>query len=537
MMLKPYATKSSEESKSDMDCSFRTTFASLAVAGTLSCLCTSMAVAQEELPKRAVWKPWQRDISQFDADLRKVVGEAQIPEEESLKKRIEEKSGGLEVITDGYGGVVDFDAAQGTVQYLANDRFASMNIEWEFALANDTKIYWNKSTKLIPKITHAAKDRNQDSEQPLFAIRITKTDAGPFQAGDRVRLKASIDDFSRFRKDYTRATGLVAIYYLEDAPNPVFSLRLDEAEVTLIKGANQDAGKSEAAKPEGTSKEGAGDSGRNELDQLLEEAEKERLAYSPDKKLLAHLGRRLVAVWSVGERRQLHRFVLEGRPLTAAFSPDGGSLVTADGEGNLEYRSTIKLWSLATGESRLIAQFLGSPTHFSFSPDGSRLAATSILGIIGSITRNPEDGNAGERIQTGGSIHVWRVSDGRELLKVDIELPEYSAKLMQFRRAGADDPDFSRDKAAGDALVAAYEEAVRKRVPNRLKFSPDSKRLIAVSGSGQETIIDLRTGKKKLPLHPTSRGEQDIVGQPATRSKSNLESADKPQPESEGRSW
>jgi hypothetical protein len=41
-----------------------------------------------------------------------------------------------------------------------------------FALANDTKIYWNKSTKLIPKITHAAKDGNQDSEQPLFAIRI-----------------------------------------------------------------------------------------------------------------------------------------------------------------------------------------------------------------------------------------------------------------------------------------------------------------------------------------------------------------------------
>jgi WD40 repeat protein len=281
--------------------------------------------------------------------------------------------------------------------------------------------------------------------------------------------------------------------------------------------ADQDASKSEPAKPEETPEMGAGENGRDELDQLLEEAEKERLAYSPDKKLLAHLGRRLVTVWSVGERRQLHRFVLEGRVLTAAFSPDGGSLVTADGEGNLEYRSTIKLWSLATGESRLIAQFLGSPTHFSFSPDGSRLAATSILGIIGSITRNPEDGNAGERIQTGGSIHVWRVSDGRELLKVDIELPEYSAKLMQFWRAQADDPDFNKDKAAGNALQAAYYEAVRKRVPYRLNFSPDGRRLIAVSKSGQETIIDSRTGK---PLRPTSRGEQDGADQPATAPES-----------------
>ena len=114
--------------------------------------------------------------------------------------------------------------------------------------------------------------------------------------------------------------------------------------------------------------------------------------------------------------------------------------MTADGKWILEYRSSIKLWSLATGESRLIAQLLGSPTHFSFSPDGSRLAATSNLNVIGSITRNPEDGSAADRIQTGGSIHVWRVSDGGELLKVDIELPEYTAKLMQFWRAHADDP-------------------------------------------------------------------------------------------------
>ena len=177
--------------------------------------------------------------------------------------------------------------------------------------------------------------------------------------------------------------------------------------------------------------------------------------------------------------------------------------MTADGEGNLEYRSTITLWSLATGESRLISQFLGSPTHFSFSPDGSRLAAASNLNFIGSITRNPEGGIPPDRIQTGGSIHVWRVSDGSELLKVDIELPEYTAKLMEFQRAGADDPD---RKNATDPLVAAYQEAVRKRVPYRLNFSADGQRLNAVSQSGQEAIFDSSTGKL---LRPLSRGDQD----------------------------
>ncbi len=193
--------------------------------------------------------------------------------------------------------------------------------------------------------------------------------------------------------------------------------------------------------------------------------------------------------------------------------------MTADGEGNLEYRSTIKLWSLATGESRLISQVLGSPTHFSFSPDGSRLAAASNLNFIGSITRNPEGGIAPDRIQTGGSIHVWRVSDGGELLKVDIELPEYTAKLMQFQRAGADDPDFNKEKAT-DALQTAYYEAVRKRVPYRLNFSPDGQRLIAVSKSGEETIFDSQTGK---PLRPTSRGEQDGADHPATAPESKSE--------------
>jgi WD40 repeat protein len=150
----------------------------------------------------------------------------------------------------------------------------------------------------------------------------------------------------------------------------------------------------EPAKPEETPETGAEVNQRDELDQLLEEAEKERLAYSPDKKLLAHSDGRQVTVWSVEERRLLHQFVLEGRSPAAVttFSPEGGSLVTVDVEGNLEYRSTIKLWSLDTGEGQLIARFLGMPNHFSFSPDGQRLIGVSKSGqetIFDSRTGKP----------------------------------------------------------------------------------------------------------------------------------------------------
>ena len=146
---------------------------------------------------------------------------------------------------------------------------------------------------------------------------------------------------------------------------------------------------SEPAKTEGTSEAVLGEEVRDELNQLLDDTKEKQLTYSPDKRLLAHSDGHQVTIWSVEERRRLHQFALEGRPLAAAFGPDGGSLVTADGEGNLEYRSTIKLWSLAKGESRLISQFLGIPTHFSFSPDGSRLAAASNLNFIGSFHQEP----------------------------------------------------------------------------------------------------------------------------------------------------
>jgi hypothetical protein len=199
----------------------------------------------EETKYIPVWKKWQRDIGDFNAELRDLSAKAKVPDEESLKKRMENESEGLEVITDGYGGVVDFNAAKGTVQYEATRKFAGgggMLIDWEFELARDTQIRWNKSTELIPKIPRTTEGGGQEGEQPVFSIHIAKTNGGPFKAGDRVRLKGVIDDFSRFRKDYFRATGLVAIHYLENAPNPVFCLRMGEAELTLIHGADHDGG-------------------------------------------------------------------------------------------------------------------------------------------------------------------------------------------------------------------------------------------------------------------------------------------------------
>ena len=67
---------------------------------------------------------------------------------------------------------------------------------------------------LVPKVAVINNDNKEKREQFRFVINIAETDAGPFKAGDWIRLQASIDDFSRFKKGYSKATGLVAIYYL-----------------------------------------------------------------------------------------------------------------------------------------------------------------------------------------------------------------------------------------------------------------------------------------------------------------------------------
>ncbi|MCH1419127.1 MAG: hypothetical protein L7W40_02395 [Akkermansiaceae bacterium] len=195
----------------------------------------------------AVWNKWQKNIVHFNGMLETLAKTANLPQEDDLKRRIESKSDWLEVITDGYGGVVDFNAAPGTIQYEANKLIGSGGpyIDWEFELPKGAKASWNDSMTLVPKVAVINNDNKEKREQFRFVINIAETDAGPFKAGDRIRLQASIDDFSRFKKGYSKATGLVAIYYLEGNPNPVFDVRLDEAKITRLKSDADKEGKNE----------------------------------------------------------------------------------------------------------------------------------------------------------------------------------------------------------------------------------------------------------------------------------------------------
>ena len=209
-------------------------FKALHVAGLLSLASISLSFAQSDgsgvklvpVPGPA----WTKDIQQFDNELGKLVSKAKVPSAKTL-----DDSDETEAITDGYGGFVDFDASKGTVQYLANEKVKGQRVEWEFELKQDAEKSYDDQIALVPKV---GKKQVIEGEERMLGylnvIVLGDAKVGPFEAGDRIRLKAEIDDFSRFRKDFELATGLVAIYHLDGAPHPIFWLKLAKAEIIRL---------------------------------------------------------------------------------------------------------------------------------------------------------------------------------------------------------------------------------------------------------------------------------------------------------------
>jgi WD40 repeat protein len=247
------------------------------------------------------------------------------------------------------------------------------------------------------------------------------------------------------------------------------------------------------------------------------------LGFSKDGKRLASVSADGGArVWDVEKHATVHTF--QGRPsmasiVTVGLAPDGRFLAV----GN---NFSLRMWETATGKER--PELIGAISALAFSPDGKRLAATTmprgrihIHDLDAGAWQPPFDGprgcfalafsedgrrlRAGYSGTTGSGVSTWSATDGKRLEHRNVEevegiSPIFSAIAVspngaRFATAGGEQPLTVWDAATGKQQYQAQLTSDEYC----LTFSASGDLVATGSMSGSIRLWDADSAKE---IHP-----------------------------------
>lgn len=233
-----------------------------------------------------------------------------------------------------------------------------------------------------------------------------------------------------------------------------------------------------------------------------------------------------VRFWNIAEKRELKNILVPGEPF---FSPDGRTIAVIDYDdenpilkdhkfSTSTSKGTVSLWDTATGKKVKILSNLPSDelAEISFSSDSSLLAIYTydnnngsylgpVLGSNANVTFWRRNGARLKTIEQLGEVFQMNFSpDGQKVVIASAGPKEGWQVILRLW-----------DVSTGKILKTLIDEPVRFS-PRGLsiglgtEFSPDGKRIVAVSSSGIAKFFDSATGEEKnlpnvSPAHDLDR--------------------------------
>jgi RNA polymerase sigma factor (sigma-70 family) len=238
--------------------------------------------------------------------------------------------------------------------------------------------------------------------------------------------------------------------------------------------------------------------------------------FSPDGRLLAVPEDGGLGVWdtATGQRRRLLPHGAEH----VAFTADGRTLAAAD---YVQSVGRIRLWDLATGKERVLAELPSYANDLAFDPEGKRLFA-----VIDNHSLRCWDASTGRQVWINdhwasnlavspggrtlcsdtyqrGPLHLWDAATGRRLATLGTE-QRWTAGLA----FAPDGRSLAQGSPEGVFLWDVESRKLRHRfdLPNaRVVFAPDGRSLVALGDLLQ--AWDTASGKA---LYPDTRARGHV---------------------------